>query len=611
MVLLRVYPTGQLAGALCALAMVAACSSGGGASPSTGGPAAAAGSVPQATVALLATSLHDGLAARRDVTEDVADLFRWMGVPVLGDADGALVDAHRASGTFFALDVQASVIAGALAEGATFDLEDVVTAIAAAGFGAVPSGPLTVDYLSGLLAPAATASTLAPEDQPLALLTALGRERARRSSGGITDPLWGDRRIDLLQFSILDYLTSTPPPAGATAPVVTAFMPTSLTKSMDEASRKAARGLRRFLFETRPPSEGVCEQMLRAGLRVGIAVTPEGIAKPDAPAPNQAQATAVVSFEAKPGVQARAAPMGCALPANGTYTSRALVTWNLDPALASHATLQPAASEVSLIAEATITATADLTPPALRITRLHKTGEVSASAMLATARHPALAVVRSQAGGALLTVYYYEPPPYLTASFFVQLVATGVWERASQWIPADELRTQWRGTGVRLDLDRALGLYRATLAYVGPQTPAGQQWGLQRTYTGTCRRLLGETSPPAGFQVMATGGTAGDLVVTFALMQPGERWEDRSVGVSGGGTITCGAPTTVNSPGSALMTEWMGNHYLPGPPASVGVAGVVATQTPGTFRLAVERDLSLTSAQTLHESSDFELVVPP
>jgi hypothetical protein len=569
--------------------------------------------VSQATVTALATSLHDGLAAGRDVTTDVADLFRWMGVPVLGDADGALAAAHLANGTFFALDVQAGVIARSLATGATFDVSAVVSALSPA-FGAMPSGPLTVSYLSGLLAAPSTAPTLAPADQPLALLTALGRERARRSAAGITDPLWGDGRLDLLQFALLDYLTSSPP--AAAAHVTAAGIPLSPVPRLVKANLKIADGLRRLISGDRTPAQGICEQLFRGGLRLTTVVTPGAIAKPDAPPPNQAQATAVAEFDVPTGVQPAAALLaGCSLPASGRMTSPVLVAWSMEGTLAAHVSFQNA-SEVTQggVAAATIAAATDPTAAVVRGAQLTAAGRISAHGIATSARYPNLPVqVTSQPQGSLLSVRYYEPVPFLTASFFVDVRATGIWEPATQLHPADELRTQWQATNVRLDRDAQSGLYRAVLTYVGSRTATGPQWSVQRTYTSTCARLLGETSPQPGFQVFALPGTAGDFVMTFALTQPAEQWEDRPIGIAGDGTLTCGTGSVTNWPGSMLMTGWAGNHILSGPPpvSGVGVTGLVSTADPRTFLKSFEWDLPVRTGTTTHESSDFQIVVPP
>ena len=49
----------------------------------------------------------------------------------------------------------------------------------------------------------------------LALVRELGQERLRRSSETFLDPIWGDGRLDPLQFTLLSY-TIFAKPAGGT-----------------------------------------------------------------------------------------------------------------------------------------------------------------------------------------------------------------------------------------------------------------------------------------------------------------------------------------------------------------------------------------------------------
>jgi len=156
-------------------------------------------------VRTVASAIYETLYTGEDVTPILYHVFDALGVPVL-DADSDLIEIENLiqTGLPFLLEFEIPILADAYARGMMVDLESVIEDMTEKGFRAAESlDPVSVSYLSDGLRYLTTQENFTDVEVPMALMLALGNERAQRSERGVLDPTFGDDRLDPLQLALL------------------------------------------------------------------------------------------------------------------------------------------------------------------------------------------------------------------------------------------------------------------------------------------------------------------------------------------------------------------------------------------------------------------------
>ncbi len=163
------------------------------------------------------TNVAEGSELATEINDILGALIRVAPVEQEGKIRGALEEGEP-----IALDAQVQILARAFDQGMMLDLNSFFAAAAKAGATVEGTGePLTRAYLTQELMPLLDQDTFTTEDILPAVVLALGRERARRSEAGITDPVWGDEWLDPLQATLLFYAIHF---SGHDSPAASAYM---------------------------------------------------------------------------------------------------------------------------------------------------------------------------------------------------------------------------------------------------------------------------------------------------------------------------------------------------------------------------------------------------
>lgn len=201
---------------------------GGGAGGTGGGAGGTSPKNSYAAIAGLARAIYDAVDAGEDVTPHVEGVFEALDVRVLADDDVTGAQARIEAGLPLVTSRLALRMAQAYAEPALVDVEGFVAGLVEQGVGlAFPydQGGTTLEpaILGGMMYAFASSGVSQP-DVPMepgyvlpALVHALGQERARRTAveGAFVDPVWGDGRLDPLQFALLSFTILSKPGTGA------------------------------------------------------------------------------------------------------------------------------------------------------------------------------------------------------------------------------------------------------------------------------------------------------------------------------------------------------------------------------------------------------------
>jgi hypothetical protein len=174
-----------------------------------------------ADIASVATMIYDALAAEEDVTPHLTAVFEAFGVPVLeaDDEEGAL--ARIDAGKPFVTTRMVEEMAGAYASGRLVDAEGFAEGLVEQGIELAYPYNLGVEldatFLGSMVYSFASGGESDP-DVPMdsgTVLTSfvreLGQERARRIAPNAFDPIWGDGRLDPLQFTLLSFTLFSKP----------------------------------------------------------------------------------------------------------------------------------------------------------------------------------------------------------------------------------------------------------------------------------------------------------------------------------------------------------------------------------------------------------------
>jgi hypothetical protein len=185
-------------------------STGGG---STNNPGAGSTYADMSGVAKL---IYDSIEADEDVSPAIEAVFEAFGVPILEVDDPDSAVARLDAGLPFVTTRVVTEMAAAYAGGRLVNVEGFVDGLVEQGVGlAYPYNlggtPLDSTFLGGMMY-GLTAGAEADPEMPLdegttllALVRELGQERARRLDLDAAEPVWGDGRLDPLQFSLLSF----------------------------------------------------------------------------------------------------------------------------------------------------------------------------------------------------------------------------------------------------------------------------------------------------------------------------------------------------------------------------------------------------------------------
>ncbi len=179
-------------------------------------------------VSSVAQMIYDAVEAGEDVSPHIEAVLEAFGVPTLeaDDEDGAL--ARIEDGLPFVTTRVVEEMAAAYAEHRLVDAEGFVEGLVEQGVElAYPFnvGGQSLDFsIFGSMLYSYTVVGEIDSEVPLeegtvllALVRELGQERLRRSSELFLDPIWGDARLDPLQFTLLSYSIFAKPAAGTRA----------------------------------------------------------------------------------------------------------------------------------------------------------------------------------------------------------------------------------------------------------------------------------------------------------------------------------------------------------------------------------------------------------
>ena len=171
----------------------------------------------------VALGIYDTLIAKQDLKPYISGVMTAFGVPPLGEADVATVDARFSLGLPLMFIPQVAEMADAFNDGGYISLDSFIAS--ANERGAKQKGttnPLTRDYLNQKFAAFAGKTQYASGEVLPAFVLALGKERAKRFLPANPDPLWGDGLLDPLQLTLMLYAVSysSAAPLPAQAPLL-------------------------------------------------------------------------------------------------------------------------------------------------------------------------------------------------------------------------------------------------------------------------------------------------------------------------------------------------------------------------------------------------------
>jgi hypothetical protein len=179
-----------------------------------------------ADVLSVATMIYDAVEAGEDVSPHIEAVLEAFGIPVLADDDFTGAKAQLEAGVPFLTASAVTHMAEAYARTVLTDVEGFGAGLVEQGVGLgypynFGGDPLDGDFLGTILYSYTIAGEFEP-DVPLqkgyvlpALVRALGQERAGRASDDVPEPMWGDERLDPLQFTLLSFTIFAKPAAPA------------------------------------------------------------------------------------------------------------------------------------------------------------------------------------------------------------------------------------------------------------------------------------------------------------------------------------------------------------------------------------------------------------
>ena len=228
-----------------------------------------------ADVQSVATMIYDAVQAGEDVSPHIEAVLEAFSIPVLADDDFTGAKAQLEAGVPFVTASAVTHMAEAYAGSVLTDAEGFGAGLAEQGVGLGYPYNLGGDALdSDFLATMLYSYTVSGEFEPTlplqegyvlpALVRALGQERARRASDDVPDPMWGDGRLDPLQFTLLSFTIFAKP---AAPPIGTRSLEAPVIKVRNEAA-DFLKGL--IKDKLKDEAEGAATSVLQGALEVPL-----------------------------------------------------------------------------------------------------------------------------------------------------------------------------------------------------------------------------------------------------------------------------------------------------------------------------------------------------
>jgi hypothetical protein len=322
----------------------------------------------------VARNIYDTLVAKQDLKPYISGVMTAFGVPPLGEADVATVDARFSQGLPLMFIPQVAEMADAFNDGGYISLDSFIASANAKG--AKQKGttnPLTRNYLTQKFAAFAGKMQYAPGQVLPAFVLALGKERARRFPPANPDPLWGDGLLDPLQLTLMlyavSYSSAAPLPAQAPLLSVAAFNSAIVLASAvnpieefvkdqikDQLTGELQDAVEIPLGEREAAQVSVCASLLLYGHKVRVTATPNLIyhRQTDGTAPWSTRVDALLTFEDDYWDNYLAIDRwmlntlgNCTLPRRGPVEGKPIV-WSMSDGLIAHGNynITPAATDV-------------------------------------------------------------------------------------------------------------------------------------------------------------------------------------------------------------------------------------------------------------------------
>ena len=188
----------------------------------------------------VAALLYQGLSEDIELADYIEAIYEALGIPVLDpETEMDLIEDAIENQTPFTIKSHLDLIADALASGIHINLESFIAEMNREGFFALDSGgEVTLAYLSQNLAYLLDQNQIAPEENQIALVLALGRTRSGLLYGENQDPVWGDDLLDPLQSSLLWHLLDQ----VAADSMATGLQPNQSTSHLSALTNPQRRG---------------------------------------------------------------------------------------------------------------------------------------------------------------------------------------------------------------------------------------------------------------------------------------------------------------------------------------------------------------------------------
>lgn len=347
------------------------------------------------TVAGLREVAHDIYEARQnnvDLRPSVSALLQAFDLKLSTALDAPTLQAELATGHALILPPQIDQMADAMGDGVLVSLDSFVAAMNAKGATIKASGaPLSVAFFTDQVTPLLVKPELGIEETLPVMVAVLGQERAVRDQIKNPDPVWGDRRLDPLQFTLLlntvlhtsSYRRAKAPPSAPVSSTSSGLAPAengAAGFALDKA-QGYVEGLYEEQMQIPITTEtarkvSLCVSLVLYGYKTSVKVVPNPIwhRQADGVVPSLAVLTATVDFvddyfNNYYGVRKDIlSAIGCDLPHKGPIDDGKSLEWSAQEPLPDHGRYDLAASLTKDgKALATFRAIDETTPAAKRV----------------------------------------------------------------------------------------------------------------------------------------------------------------------------------------------------------------------------------------------------
>lgn len=335
-------------------------------------------------VSSVAQMIYDAVEAGEDVAPHIEAVLDAFGVPTLSpdDTDGALerIDA----GLPFVTSRVVEEMAAAYAQHRLIDVDGFVEGLVEQGVTlAYPfnvGGQELDSSIFGSMLYSYTAVGEVEPEVPLeegtvlpALVRELGQERLRRSSELFLDPIWGDNRLDPLQFTLLSFTIFAKPAASTESQsvprirflqsdVIADFIKDKLKDQAEDQLTSALQGITEVPLDKKDAAKvSVCGSLILYGHKVAMTNTPDLLWH--APkTPNVTTVSMTLTFEddyhdnwARAVLGSAVTDLtGCTFPRKGPIEGKS-IEWSVSSGLEGHGSYDIMASMTNDSGEAVAT----------------------------------------------------------------------------------------------------------------------------------------------------------------------------------------------------------------------------------------------------------------